>query len=223
MVPESARPLRLLASCVVWLAANAPALAALDWESIQLERVAPPLATELEVLFPYRNAGPTPVVIREIQTNCECLDARASRLVVGAGESGVVRARFSVGERTGRVERIVTVVTDDGAPPRKLTLHVEIAPPARLAPVAVEWTRGSAPAERTVEVEVAPELDVRFATLEPTAPGFTTRLEEVRPGRTYRLHVRPESTAAPANAALRLHGRTADGRPVVVSAYANVR
>jgi hypothetical protein len=221
--PDLLRAASGLAALLLALAGAPQLPAALDWENTRLERTLQPLQTELEVTFAYRNPGPGRVAIRDLQTNCDCLAARASRTELAAGESGIVTARFTVGERVGRHERVITVATDDGAPPRKLVLQVEVPEIATLRPAALEWARGDPADERAAAVEVAPGLDLRFASVESTNEAFTVRLDEVAPGRTYRLAVRPRSTAAPANAALRLHGRTPDGRAVVVSAYANVR
>jgi hypothetical protein len=221
--PDFRRATSGLAAILLLVAGTLPLQGALDWENARLERTLQPLQTELEVTFAYRNPGPGRVAIRDIQTNCDCLAARASRTEIAAGESGIVTARFTVGERVGRHERVITVATDDGAPPRKLVLQVEVPEIATFRPAALEWARGGPADERSAMLEVAPGLDIRFAAVEATNESFTFRLEEVVPGRTYRLAVRPRATDAAANAALRLPGRTPDGRAVVVSAYANVR
>ncbi len=221
--PDLRRTASGLAALLLVLVGAPTLRAALDWENARLERTLQPLQTELEVTFAYRNPGPGRVAIRDLQTNCDCLAARASRTELAAGESGIVTARFTVGERVGRHERVITVATDDGAPPRKLVLQVEVPEVATFQPATLAWARGGPADERSTVLEVAPGLDLRFASAETTNDAFTVRLDEVAPGRTYRLAVRPRSTEAPANAALRLHGRTPDGRAVVVSAYANVR
>jgi hypothetical protein len=223
VAPDLRRAARGLACALLAAAAALPLRAALEWEATRLERTLQPFQTELEVAFAYRNPGPGRVAIRDLQTNCECLAARASRTELAAGESGVLTARFTVGERVGRHERVVTVATDDGSPPRKLVLQVEVPELAAVRPATLDWTRGGPADERSAMLEVAPGLDIRFAAVEAPNGAFVCRLEEVVPGRTYRLAVRPLSTASAANAALRLPGRTPDGRAVVVSAYANVR
>lgn len=221
--PDLRRAARGVLCALLAGAAALPLRATLEWEQARLETSLQPFQTELEATFAYRNPGPGRVAIRDTQTNCDCLAARASRTEVAAGDSGIVTARFTVGERVGRHERLITVATDDGAPPRKLVLQVEVPQLAAFRPATLDWARGGPADERSAVLEVVPGLDIRFATVESTNDSFAFRLEEVAPGRTYRLAVRPRSTDAPANAALRLPGRTPDGRAVVVSTYANVR
>lgn len=215
--------LALVAFLTLILVGATPLRAGLAWERVRLERTVRPLQAELEVAFAFRNTGTAPIAIRAVQTNCDCLAAQARPAMVAPGESGVVHARFTAGERTGRHERVITVATDDGDPPRKLVLQVEVPAPATFSPPTLIWAQGAEPMTQETVVEVAAALELKFDRVELTSEAFSADLVEQEPGRSYRLRVSPRSTSHPANAALRLHGKTATGAAVVVSAYADVR
>lgn len=217
------RPRAFVALLALILSGPTPLHATLTWEQVRLERTVRPLQTDLEVAFAFRNTGAAPITIRAVQTNCDCLAAQARPAMVAPGESGIIHARFAAGERTGRHEQVITVATDDGDPPRKLVLQVEVPAPATISPPTLIWAQGAEPTAQETLVEVAPGLDLRFDRFESTSDAFSVELLTDEPGRSYRLRVSPRSTSHPANAALRLHATTANGRAVVVSAYADVR
>lgn len=205
-----------------WLLAALPA-GALEWATEVFTGATAPLQPTLTVTFAFRNTGPEPVTIRAVQSNCDCLSAGTDRTVYAAGASGVVTAVFTVGDRYGRYERTLTVVTDEGGPPQRLHVRIDVPEPAEPSPRTLAWAVGAAAQELPVEVRVAEGVRIGFAQVLVTDPAFAARLEEVESGRRYRVWVRPARTDRPANAAIRVQGRAADGTEVVVSAYANVR
>lgn len=200
-----------------------PASAQLQWASDVFEGEVRPLQKTLQVAFSFRNTGATPVNIRHIQTNCDCLEARADKTTYLPGEAGLIAAHFVVGERTGPHERTITVVTDDSPAPKKLTVRVEVPAPVLAAPRSLEWRVGAEPREQAATLEVAAGLTIRFTETYASNDTVAARLETIEEGRRYRVLVAPLSTAAAANAAVRAKGVTADGEELVVSVYANVR
>jgi hypothetical protein len=214
--------LRRLVAAVGALLASAPA-SALEWEKReQAVRVAP-LQTEVAVEFAFTNTGSRPVEITDIRTNCDCLDAKSERQTYAAGERGVIRARFSVGDRLGLYERSVLVLTDESPEPVRLAVKVDVPAPAEAAPRTVDWAL-NAPAEpRSIEITVAPELSIDFTDAISTGAGFVAKLEPLEPGKRYRVVVMPKGTAERASAAIRIRGTARSGQDIVVSAYAYVR
>lgn len=196
---------------------------ALDWEKReQLVRVAP-LQAEVAVEFPFTNNGARPIEITEIRTNCDCLDAKSERSRYAPGERGMIRARFSVGDRLGLYERAVLVLTDESAEPTRLAVKVDVPAAAEAAPRTVDWAVNSATEPRSIEVTVAPELSITFTAAVSTGSGFNARLEPIVPGKRYRVIVTPKGTAERASAAIRIRGTERSGQDIVVSAYAYVR
>lgn len=198
-------------------------MAALEWASERFESSLRPLQATLQVAFRFRNTGDKPVTIRGVQSNCDCLEAGPDKLTYAPGEAGVITAKFTVGDRYGLYERAITVVTDDSREPKRLSVRIEVPEPATASPTVLVWSIGAESAEKTIELRTAAGVQIDFAEVVASNSDFRVRLATVESGRHYRLHVTPERTTAPANAALRAKGTTPDGQVVVTSAYANVR
>jgi hypothetical protein len=195
---------------------------ALEWKTKTLTAATAPFQTTYEARFDFRNAGTKPVAVRDLETNCNCLAVDTDLKVYAPGAAGIVRATFTVGDRTGLYERTITVVTDEADSPVRLVLKIEVPEVASLAPRSVLWQLHESAAEKSVELHSAQGLAINFAEAQATNEAFAVRLETVVPGRHYRLHLKPRDTARPASAAIRIFGREKSGHDVVVSAYASV-
>lgn len=196
---------------------------ALEWARDAQSINVPALAKSVDVTFTYHNVGAKPVTIRAVETNCDCLQAAPDKTLIAPGERGEIRARFVVGDRSGGYERFITVHTDDRPTPQRLRIHLEVAEPAEVSPLNLVWEQDSPAEEKVAEVRVSAGVEIEFKDTFSTNAAFTARLETVRNGHHYRLHVKPTTTAAAANAAIRAQGVAANGDKIVVSAYANIR
>ncbi len=196
---------------------------ALEWQDRTQEMRAAPLQEEIEVVFSFVNDSKKPVVVTDIQTNCDCLEAEPDRKVYQPGERGAIKALFTVGDRLGIYERTLTVQTDEGAGPVRLSLRVDVPAAAEVTPRTIEWKVNDPVGSRAVELVVAPGISINFDQAAVTSSQFSAALETVETGRRYRVAVTPRSTAVLASAAIRLRGKEKSGRDVVVSAYAYVR
>lgn len=212
----------LLCAALLSLVAT-PAQAALTWTQTEASSATKPLQRTLEIPFAFKNTGRTPVGIVDVQVSCDCMSAAADKKLYQPGESGLIHARFTVGDRTGTYERAVVVVTDDNAPPQRLRVHIEVPELASVEPRLIDWAVGAAPDERSVTVVVAPDIRISFTELFVSSPAFAARFETAEVGRRYRLFIKPVATGEAASAAIRLKGKAENGDDVVVSAYANVR
>ncbi len=208
---------------VAALALSGVRLLGLEWASDRFEGRPAPLQATLDVAFAFRNGSSRPVTLRSIQSNCDCLQVGASKTTLSPGESGVVTARFTVGDRIGLYERTITVVSDDTAEPKRLLVRIDVPEAAAATPNILEWRLGAAAEEKIVTVRVATGLKIDFREATPSNSGFRVRLETVEAGELYRLHISHAATHAAANAAIRVRGTASTGQTVLVSAYANVR
>jgi hypothetical protein len=196
--------------------------AALEWKATQLSITTAPFQATQDVTFEFKNSGPKPVAILDLQTNCDCLAADADRKVYAPGESGHIKAQFTIGDRSGLYERVVTVVTDESPTPVRLLVKIEVPELFAVSPRSVLWKQNAPATEQVVDVTPAAGLEITFTEAQPTNPAFTAYLETVEPGRRYRLHLQPVNTATPASAAIRIFGQEKSGHKVVASAYATV-
>lgn len=196
-------------------------LAALAWDRVSVDTTA--LAGDREVIavFPFHNAGPGAVTLSSIHTSCSCTIASASAATFRPGEQGEVHAVFTLGDRIGRQEKLVTVTTADASPPVTLALRVDIREVIAASPQILRWRLGEPPVERPIELEaVSPH---RLALIEPPhLADVACRLEVVTPGRHYRLWLKPLSTALPQREALHGLAHVVNRAAVPVFVYAVV-
>ena len=79
-----------------------------------------------------------------LRPSCDCLTAAASKEAFAPGEMGTVRVEFTVGGRSGRQEKYVTVTTDDPAEqPVSLLVVIEISEPMAMQPRQLLWEKGA--------------------------------------------------------------------------------
>ncbi len=195
---------------------------ALDWKTETLNLTTAPFQQEISVNFEFGNHSAKPVTIREIETSCSCVRADSDRKLYDPGSSGTITAKFTVGDRGGLYERILTVITDENAPPTRLMLRVEVPDLAAVAPRSVSWQLAGEPTEKIVEVKSIAGLEIIFSKAESTSNAFSAHLETVEPGRLYRLHITPAATDHVDSAAIRIYGREKSGHDVLLSAYASI-
>lgn len=79
-----------------------------------------------------------------LRPSCDCLTAAVSKEAFAPGEMGTVRVEFTVGGRSGRQEKYVTVTTDDPAEqPVSLLVVIEISEPMAMQPRQLLWEKGA--------------------------------------------------------------------------------
>lgn len=195
---------------------------ALEWKTKSLTATTAPFQRTQDAVFEFKNTGPQPVKILDLETSCDCLEATAAETVYAPGATGTIKARFTVGDRLGVYDRYVTVVTDEGPEPVRLHLEIEVPDIVVLTPRSLDWKIGEAAREKIVELQVVPGLEITFSQVQTTSGVFAARLETVEAGRHYRVYLKPPDTTLPASAAIRIFGRAVSGESIVVSAYGNV-
>ena len=215
--------MKSLLTFALTLALAALPAAALDWKTTHVELTTAPLQKTTETSFEFTNPSDKPVTIRGVDSSCDCLDATASAKVIAPGAAGRIHAKFTVGDRFGIYQRTIIVSTDEGTAPVALTIQLDVPEAATLTPRSVEWKIGAPATEQAVEIAVTPGLELTISNVQATSDAFTSRLETVEPGRRYRLHLAPKTTAEVANAAFRLYAKAGSGEDLVLSAYGNVR
>ncbi len=211
----------MLGPLLLAVAVTVPA-AALEWEADTVRVTIAPFQATQDVVFHFRNRGQAAVALTDIQTNCDCLSAEADHTSVAPGESGAIKATFTVGDRAGLYERVITVRSDDAKEPMRLHLEIEVPETCSVAPRSLQWKLNAAGAPQTVALTAAAGLTIDFSEAVPTNAAFSARLETVVAGRSYLVHVRPTDTSQPISAAIRIFGRDKSGHAIVASAYATV-
>ncbi len=196
---------------------------ALDWHQSTLEANAAPFQKTVTLTFDFKNSRARPIHLLDLQTSCSCLSAKSNKSTYPAGESGQIIAEFSAEEPPGIYERHIMILTDESPTPQRLTVKIVIPELAQLTPRSVEWRLNEKADEQSVELHAADGLRIEFTKAIPSNDSFIARIDLLEKGRSYRLILRPNSTAAVANAAIRIYGHDDHGHEILLSAYANVR
>ena len=221
--PLQNRIVFLLASAVFLLSLPLR-LAGLEWTTTRVELSATAGDSELVADFPFKNTGTSPVSILNLQTSCDCTVATASSTTITPGETGHVRAVFTLGERVGRQQKTVEVISSD-APgrPATLVLRVDIAEVVTSNPRIHFWSLNKTPNANVFEFR--PVSSHVIHRIDPPAeiPGFWHRFESDASKTIFRLHLKPSSTAAPSNSIIRLIAHVEGRPPLPIVVYALVK
>ncbi len=210
--------MRLL-TALLFLAAAAPAFAGLAWEKTRETFTATPGQVMIRAAYPFKNTGNKTVTITGLVSSCSCTTAGLTKTAYAPGEGGAITAAFAVGERTGLQTKTIRVTTDDGTV-QELVLQGEIPELLRIQPPFVYWKTGSAPEEKTVELEAMGPLKILSAT--SGNPDIEVRLEPVEEGKRYRLHLKPKRTSAPLNTTIELKTDPAPGKGIRFRVFAGI-
>lgn len=202
--------------------ASALPVSALEWKEETISVTTAPFQTVQEAVFEFTNTGDKPVTILEVKTYCDCLEATANQKIYEPGATGVIRAKFRVGDRAGVYGRDITVSTDETPYPIHLRMRIEIPEVATLSPRIVSWGSNEPTTEKSIDLQTAPNLEIAFSEAVSTSPDILARLETITAGHQYRIHLKPRRTDQPVSAAIRINGCDAANHSVVLSVYANV-
>jgi len=186
---------------------------ALVWETRQV--ILPVRAGDKEAvgLFPFKNTGKAAVTITDIRASCECTAAELAQRTYAPGEAGAIRVVFTVGERTGPQDRIITVSTDDAAEPAiQLRLLVDIPNLLSYSAKMVYWPVGGQAGEKSIDVSAAGDARIAVLELKEIVPAqATVRIETVEAGTKYRVFFRPGRVDLPWMATATFNVRLEDG------------
>jgi hypothetical protein len=201
-----------------------PARAAIEWDQTTAHVNATAGDPDVVVYYRFHNRGTRPLTIVAARPDCECTQASFTPGAIPAGAAGVVKAVLTVGERVG-AQRKTILVYDDAAPdtPSRLTLDVAIAEVVTYRPRIAHWHVGETPTEKVLELVPTGTREIKGIAAPRPVPGLTTRLEAVNGGRSYRLHLQPQSTLERRSVVVRCDATFADGTIAPVTVYALVR
>ncbi len=82
---------------------------------------------KVEHLFQFANVGKTDLEILDVKTSCGCTAAMLSKKILKSGEEGSLKVQFDSSNRSGKVSRTVSVLSNDPIEPTKtLTIFADI-------------------------------------------------------------------------------------------------
>lgn len=196
---------------------------ALAWDTRKVELTAQPEDTHATAIFHFRNDGKEPVTITEIKPTCGCTTAELTKLTYAPGEAGEIKSVFTFGGATGQIEKTIQVATND-APAQQvsLTLHVTIPELFIYSTRLLLWKMAEVPVEQSATITCLRE--VSGIELDPNSPTATTcRIDPVEAGKTYRISIRPKSSAQPITTGVSFFARFPDKTTRMLVIYVMVR
>lgn len=208
----------------VW-AAGTPLLssAALSWEAELIELAPKRSDLTATAQFRFTNSGDAAVTITAVHSACGCTTAELAKKIYGPGESGEIKAVFTIGDRVGRQEKTIQVTTsDEPAKPTTLTLRVEIPERLTYSPRLLIWRTTETLEEKSILIGAAGAEKIQSLEFAPGTP-LTPRVEILEPGVSYRLFFKPTSLAQVANFAVPVIVHFADQSTQTISLYVLVK
>jgi hypothetical protein len=170
---------------------------AIVFDQLQVDVTAQSSDSLAQGVFHFKNTGDQPVDITEVKTSCNCTTAQLARTHYAPGESGDLHAAMSVVGVMGDDVKRITVQTNDGAPPQKLTFHVHVVTLAVVAPQALFWAKGYETGSAEVRIRFPePNEPAQSVKVIANADRLQTTLQTIEPGRKYELEVVPKSVAS---------------------------
>lgn len=216
--------IRAIRGCLSGLAlAVASSAWALEWSQTEVRQQSAPGQKIAEASFAFRNAGDQPVHIFSVQPSCDCVTAKAPKNVYAPGEAGNIAVSFALDGREGPQEKIVTVTTSDAPKrPTTLKLFVEIGEPVAIAPRLLIWQVGENTVEKAFVITVSRPDETALGNVQAADESFGSRIEKLPTLGSYRVWVKPATTARLAQTTIRLNA-TVLGQPRVFVLQAMVK
>lgn len=203
-----------------------PALGAiLEWDRTEVSLEAQPFAESVEGAFTFTNATQQTVTIAEVHSSCGCTVPQLEKRAYAPGESGTIRAVFTLGERTGLQEKAITVTTAEPNASRTiLTLRVQIPKLFEVSPYFVIWNGGDIPEGKPITLTITQPDYLSIEQIESRHANFTAAVAPV-PGdaRRHVITITPASTEREVNGAIMVRLKASDGPTRVITLYALVR
>ena len=142
--------------------------------------------------FVIRNDGEGPLILKSVKTSCGCTAARLKDTILPPGRSTTVSVTVNLKGRRGKQTKTATVNSNDPVKPRyKLTMKGTAIPMVDVKPSIINFGRviqGNS-SEASVEIIFA-ETPNSITAVKALADFYTTRIETLTEGRSYRLYAK---------------------------------
>jgi hypothetical protein len=192
----------------------------LVFERASIDLAAPMDARELVAIYKFTNKGADAVKILEVRADCGCLSVILGKRDFSPGESGNIKVIFRVGDRVGRQEKNIKVITnEDERFLYDLFLIAELKSLAWIEPRLLLWAKGEK--RMTKEIKVGPYGDKPITLGEARAAHDSVAIAIGRSGEKgeFNISVTPFSTNAEIRDTITMVVKSADGREKEYTAY----
>ncbi len=145
--------------------------------------------------FVVKNTGDAPLELGKIKTSCGCTVAKLTKTTLQPGEETSIHATLSLKGKEGTKTTVVTVPSNDPQTPNYQLKFTGIAVASiRVKPYSLNYGQvdGDSQVEDRFLTVQAVDKDVTFkiTNTECSSPYFETSVEEVLPGKSYKITVK---------------------------------
>lgn len=204
--------------------ATSTALADLKWKNTTIEHEAATDQKHFETAYEFVNAGKTSLVIKDIKTSCDCTTAVAESKTIASGGTGQINVKFVYGERVGEQHQTITVTTDASSNAvHVLHLNVTIPEKVSIRPAYLYWVRGEESKSKSLTIKILDPEPLELREARSDREGFNCRIEVIKPGREYVLHITPTKLDEPVTSRVALKLGWGDGPDQLWSAFVAVK
>jgi hypothetical protein len=114
--------------CLTWLAAcNTKKVAQMSFEQDTLRFAALP-KQEFLANFTFVNSGSDTLIIQSVDADCGCLSVEYPKMPLPPGKQGTVKVKYSTGEKSGSVTRLVVLEANTNPTLHTLVLMGRVKP-----------------------------------------------------------------------------------------------
>ncbi|MBC2607412.1 DUF1573 domain-containing protein [Pelagicoccus albus] len=194
---------KLLASLAALLIAPVVALAeGLQWETESLFFETEFGAEEVIAEYPFTNTGEQAIEIVNASSSCGCTVPTLDKRSYAPGESGTLKAIFTLGSRQGMQHKSITILTktegQDEEESHLLKLAVDIPIPVTFKPRVHFWKIGSEAKAKEIEVNIHEKMPFALSHLvrkdEEEESNFDYEIVTVEPNLKYLVRITPKTT-----------------------------
>lgn len=197
----------------------------LSWNTNRIELETKSGDKEAVGVFRFTNSGGTVITINEVQPSCGCTTAELTKWTYAPGEAGEIKAVFTIGDRMGVQEKIISVTTDEpSGKPATLVLQVTIPKLFTCAPGILLWRIGDKLEEKSALITALDHHRIATVEINTVMSGAATaRIESMAEGTKYRVLVQPGSSAQIMTAGISGSVKFTDGVTLPFIVHALVR
>lgn len=178
--------IRLAVIVLGWMALTSAVQAKLVFDRTEVDVAVEVGATEVWIEFPFTNVGAGKVTVENIHASCGCTVPELAKMEYAAGEQGVLRAQFNIGERQGMQTKQITLQA--GGETIALKFNADIPTRSQFTPRLLLF-RGDDIAPQSTTLSFAADNPVTVISVISHSPAYEVELIPLVEGESYEIKV----------------------------------
>lgn len=213
--------------CCLLIALAPLACAQLEFDSDTKEIDVAPGATEAVAIYPFTNKGNTAIEISQVNPDCNCLavEVHKGKLVYAPGESGIIRTKFTIGNKIGTESQSVGVwLKGDPREKPSITLRLTIHIPelVKINVKSLKWDVNGDRNPQSIHIIMNHDEPIHVTDVSSTSKDFSTKLVTQEEGKRYEIVITPLKNERPAFSLIRIDTDCTVEKQKVHQVYATI-